>query len=228
MDNVGNIITWHASSGKVLETFKYPVWRTSNLVKLNEAEVALAIPNGKRKIMLKHSKGRHIKPVRELSLCDIDVISRIDAYGQTVVAVGEYGTTELWDCVAGKLKASYEIAARSNFVKTCDNCILLGQSEDGTIIIHENGFVYGQLGPLDLKQYFRQHGRTPNGAHIHEITIINSNLMMMVCWLGIVFVSLPFGKILACSEFGSKKFTTCATILSDARIFSAGINRRCS
>lgn len=52
--------------------------------------------------------------------------------------------------------------------------------------------------------------------------------MMVACWLAIVFVALPSGKIVASFDFGYQEYTNFATVLGDGRIYAAGTNAHCT
>lgn len=56
-DEAGNIFTWHASTGKVLDTLKVHNFAAWSLMKLNDNELAV-LSRTNNIIILKHEKGR--------------------------------------------------------------------------------------------------------------------------------------------------------------------------
>lgn len=224
-DNAGSIITWQAHSGHVLGKFKGPEDADWSLTKLNDAEVALVFGT-KRMIILKHSKGRHIAQVRELHVGDIDDIYGMDGFGNTVVAVGT-NAAEIWDSEAGTMTASFKLVRSMDIVRISDDFIACGNTEGAFLNIHKNKDDYGVVISVDLKQYFSQHERTSNPPNIHDITLINSRLMLVTCGSGVVIVSLPSGNVVACFEFRNQLRTFCATILRNGRIYAAGERAHC-
>lgn len=110
---------------------------------------------------------------------------------QTITAVGRNGRAEVWNFLSGKLTTSFKIAQGINLVKQSSSFIVCAQEQPRILHIHKNDDVCGVSGSVDLKKYFRQQGRNSSDPYIKYITIINSNLVMVVSYLGIVFVSLP-------------------------------------
>lgn len=90
------------------------------------------------------------------------------------------------------------------------------------IDVYNKGGRIRRLGSVDLNKYFRLQVRKSRDTYIADFTVINTNLIMVVTWLGVVFVSLPSGKILTSFEFGNGQRTSCASILRDGRVYSAG------
>lgn len=75
-------------------------------------------------------------------------------------------------------------------LRISDDCIFCGRAKDGIINIYPNDGVYSLIGSVDLRPYFLRQGK--KDAFINDVTLINSNLMMAVCWSGIaLFRSHP-------------------------------------
>lgn len=98
VDSWGNLCTWHASTGKILGSFRCPECLPGTLFKLNDAEIALACQETKI-IILRHAKGRCIWKAYEVSVRNINTISRLNGYGKLVAVSGVCGTVEVWDYV---------------------------------------------------------------------------------------------------------------------------------
>jgi len=206
-DDGGTLVTRRARSGEVL---------ASSFVLCDKKKITI----------FKHTKGRNIKAVRTIAVEDIFEISCIAGYGRTVVAIGICGKSEVWDCADGRI-ACFKVAEKLSLVKVSVDYIACGGSNDGIMHIYRNGRNCELFKSVNLKEYFRQKGRKSRRvAQILDITIINSTLIMVVYCLGIVFVSLPSRGIVSGHEFGKGKYTTCATILPDGRIYAAGTDPR--
>lgn len=143
-------------------------------------------------------------------------------YRQSAVVVGKNGKAEVWNWATGDRTTCFKIDEMIRFVQISDNLMISTRRKVKFIYIHNDGGNYGLVASADLKLYFRRQGKSSEDPHIHDITVINSNLMMVVCWLGIEFVPLLSGKIVACFECRSVKFTHCATVLRDGRIYATG------
>jgi len=103
-------------------------------------------------------------------------------------------------------------------------------------------YVYGErpenvlLKTIDLRKYFevnpfnieRDREQGKDYPYIEGVTVISENFMMVVCWLGIVFISLPSGQIVACLKLGDEQCIYSGTILQDGRIYAAGSSGHCA
>jgi len=132
--------------------------------------------------------------------------------------------------------SSPRIAEGANLYGGSDDYIICGLRNTGMIYVYSSYAAVGFLKSIDLRKYFKgnpweagqdiEQGK--DYPYIEGVTIISSNLMMVVCWLGIVFVSLPSGQIVACMKFGDEQCIFGGTILHDGRIYAVGSSGNCA
>jgi len=218
LDNMGNLYTWHTSSGIVLGSYKLHKRAYAIVFELNEGILA-ALSGDKTICFLKHAKGCNIEHVRDIVVFDIDEISSMDEYGKMLSQLGENAQAEVWDSGSGGRTASFEIARGVDLVKISDDYIVCGLKCNGMMYVYANDGGYGLIGSLDVYGYFNlQKKKTYSYPDINGFTLMSSNVMMVVCWPGIVFVSLPSREIIACFEFEDSQTIQCGTILQDGLI----------
>jgi len=95
VDRIGNLYTWHASSGKILDSFIVYNYRATTILQLSDTRLALSTGSNTIRI-LKHSEGRNIAKVRDV-IVDIPKIFGMDACGHHVAAVGNGRRAEVWN-----------------------------------------------------------------------------------------------------------------------------------
>lgn len=227
-DTLGNIVTWKATSGEVLGTFKPPTRCSEwSLVKLNNTQLAM-LCGAKRIIILKHARGRDFEQAAEFYVGKIGEVSGLDGCGKSVVVIGIYGRAEIWDVSKKERTADFEIDGMMDLVKMGEKFIICGNRELGILKLYENSGDYEEVGSINLAKYFHQLDTYRKYPYIRKITLINLNLMMVACWLGIAFVSLDSREIVACFKIAGEDYNYCATILPDGRIQAAGDHGHCT
>lgn len=107
----------------------------------------------------------------------------------------------LLDCEAGKPTAFIKPDSSINLVKITDKHIISARRKEGILFVNENEERFNPLISVELKR-FHKIGRHSNDPYITDITLIGSNLMMVFCWLGFVFLRISSGRFLGCFEFG--------------------------
>lgn len=218
VDSDGNLFTWHAYTGKLLGTWKAPECLPDTLVKLNDAELALGC-DGTRIFILQHAKGHYIGKSRAISVEDIDRITGLDRCGNTVAAIGANGMVEVWNYKEGEKISTIQMPAGNNFVKICDTFIIYVSRNGGIINIYDNDGIYDLVGCLDLHPHMGEHVISPEECIINDVTIINSDLMMVVGSIGFGFFTLPLAQTVWAGDFWDYKYAHSATILPDGLIY---------
>lgn len=217
----GNVISWLAGSGDVLET--HNVDGSKVLIKLNATRLAVMLDSGAI-LVLEHNQGRHIHEILEISIRTRNIID-IQGNGSILALVRQNGMAEIWDCNTGTRRHTFRVDKSTDYVELSQEFIAFASREDGILCLHENTGSYTRLDAVDFTLHL-PGGRTyPRLPTIQNILFISPTLLLVTSTIGVYFLRLPSLEIDSCFEFGSAELQGKATsldILRDGNIYVAG------
>jgi len=148
----GNVITWVAGSGKVLDTFN--VAGSLQLRKLNAMRLTVTRKNGAI-VVLEHMKGKGISQLREILIGTRNIICTDgnDSVLALVLSNGKNRTTEIWNYMTGTKLHSFEVGYGTDYVDLSDEFVAVSNRQGGISTVFENGGSYTCLSCVDFATY---------------------------------------------------------------------------
>lgn len=224
MGRGGNVITWLASSGAVLEAFN--VVGSVSMCKLSDTDLGVILESGSM-LVLTHVKGRGIKQLREISLGVSVNIRDARVKGSDVVLVGDNGTAEIWNYLTQQKVGTLHIYNSTDKLDASEEYVAFASSSTGTLRVYYNGGEYAFLESIFFKD-FLPPGFDKKWAHIRDIVFISSKLVAVTCKIGIYFVSLPSLEVKDLFVFGHRVAARSISIMHGGIVYAVGMKGYCT
>lgn len=220
----GAVITWLGSSGEVLENINVP--ESIGMCKLNDTRLGVTMGSGNM-LLLEHIEGRYITKMGEVPIHNSGKIRDARVNGSVIVSLGYKGTAEVWNYLRKEQLGTLNIFKSTDILDVSEEYVACACRGNSTLKVYNKSENYTELDPLSFRKNLPT-GEDAKLACITDLMLISSDLIVVVCRIGIYFVSLPSMDANACFVFGRDEIAMTITVLRNGSLHAGGKNGYCA
>lgn len=219
MDSGGNLITWSASSGTILESVVISNVEAWSLLKLNSTQLAV-VSKLNHIYILEHTNGLRMKLRGDLHKKNSRYITAIGVFKEVLIALGDNDKAQVWNTTTRKMVGRFDVLKHADLIRISSKFIVCCIRTEGVLVVYKHDSKYSFFVSINLKDHIleKQH----IWMYVHDMTFINPNLLKVTTWTGIFLLSLPSANIVAFFEFDGEQIIGSSTIDTDGSIFAVG------